>query len=67
MLETPASMRARPGRAGPTWFVIAAPLGATVPGAPLLLAIHFPNELLHVFFFAGPFALALGNWRLRPV
>jgi len=46
---------------------MAAPVGATVPGAPLLLAIHFPNELLHVFFFAGPFALALGNWRLRPV
>src|SRR5258708_13145347 len=35
-------------------IVIVAPLGATVPRAPLLLAIHFPNELLHVFFFAGP-------------
>ncbi len=22
-------------------------------------------KLLHVFFFAGPLALALGNWRLR--
>jgi len=55
--------------AWPRWttlIVIVAPLGATVPGAPLLLAIHFPNELLHVFFFAGPFALALGNWRTRP-
>jgi uncharacterized membrane protein YhaH (DUF805 family) len=53
--------------AWPRWanvIVIAAPLGATVPIAPLLLAVHFPNELLHVFFFAGPFALALGNWRL---
>lgn len=56
--------------AWPRWanvIVIAAPLAATVPVAPLLLAAHFPNELLHVFFFAGPFALALGNWRLaRP-
>ncbi len=54
--------------AWPRWttlIVIVAPLGATVPIAPLLLAIHFPNELLHVFFFAGPFALALGNWRMR--
>ena len=54
--------------AWPRWttlIVMVAPLGATVPGAPLLLAIHFPNELLHVFFFAGPFALALGNWRMR--
>ncbi len=56
--------------AWPRWttlIVMVAPLGATVPGAPLLLAIHFPNELLHAFFFAGPFALALGNWRMRPV
>ena len=54
--------------AWPRWtnvIVIVAPLGATVPVAPLLLATHFPNELLHVFFFAGPFALALGNWRTR--
>ena len=47
-------------------IMIAAPLAATVPVAPLLVAAHFPNELLHVFFFAGPFALALGNWRLKP-
>jgi len=56
--------------AWPRWttvIVIVAPLCATVPLAPQLLAIHFPNELLHVFFFAGPFALALGNWRMRPV
>ena len=56
--------------AWPRWttlIVMVAPLGATVPGAPLLLAIHFPNELLHVFFFVGPFALALGNWRMRAV
>jgi hypothetical protein len=33
----------------------------------LVVAAHFPNELLHVFFFAGPFALALGSWRMRPV
>jgi hypothetical protein len=46
--------------------VIAGPLVATVPVAPLLVAAHFPNELLHIFFFAGPFALALGNWRGRP-
>jgi hypothetical protein len=53
--------------AWPRWanvIVIAAPLGATVPVAPLLIAAHFPNELLHVFLFAGPLALALGNWRL---
>jgi hypothetical protein len=48
-------------------IVMVAPLGATVPVAPLLLAIHFPNELLHAFFFAGPFALALGSWRMRSV
>ncbi|HKB34104.1 MAG TPA: hypothetical protein VKF16_09590 [Candidatus Dormibacteraeota bacterium] len=62
-------MRAWRQAAWPRWtsvIVIVAPLGATVPGAPLLLAIQFPNELLHAFFFAGPFALALGNWRLRP-
>ena len=56
--------------AWPRWttlIVIVAPLGATVPVAPLLIAAHFPNELLHAFFFAGPFALALGNWRMRPV
>ncbi len=56
--------------AWPRWtnvVVIVAPLGGTVPLAPLLVAAHFPNELLHIFFFAGPFALALGNWRTRPV
>jgi hypothetical protein len=56
--------------AWPRWtnvIVIVAPLGATVPLAPLLVATHFPNELLHVFFFAGPFALALGNWSMRTV
>lgn len=55
--------------AWPRWtnvIVIGAPLAATVPIAPLLVAAKFPNELLHVFFFAGPFALALGNWRMRP-
>src|SRR5260370_17890060 len=26
-----------------------------------------PKRLLHVFLFAGPFALALCNWRIRPV
>ena len=55
--------------AWPRWanvIMIAAPLAATVPVAPLLIAAHFPNELLHIFFFAGPFALALGNWRLGP-
>jgi hypothetical protein len=53
--------------AWPRWtnaIVVASPLGATVPIAPLLLAAHFPNELLHVFFFAGPLALAVGNWGL---
>lgn len=61
-------VRAWRQRAWPRWtnvIVIAAPLGATVPVAPLLVAAHFPNELLHVFFFAGPFALAVGNWGLR--
>ncbi len=56
--------------AWPRWtnvVVIVAPLGATVPIAPLLVAAHFPNELLHIFFFVGPFALALGNWRPGPV
>ena len=56
--------------AWPRWanvIMIAAPLAATVPVAPLLVAAHFPNELLHVFFFAGPLALALGNWRFVPV
>jgi hypothetical protein len=56
--------------AWPRWttvIFIAEPLGATVPVAPLLIAAHFPNELLHAFFFAGPFALAIGNWRMRPV
>src|SRR5260370_28812043 len=49
-----------------TLIVIVSPLGATVPGAPLLLAIPFPNELLHVFFFPVPFALSLGTWTTRP-
>jgi len=56
--------------AWPRWtnvIVMVAPLCATVPVAPLLVAAHFPNELLHVFFFAGPFALAVGNWKMRPV
>jgi hypothetical protein len=56
--------------AWPRWtsvIVMVAPLCATVPVAPLLLAIHFPNELLHVFFFAGPFALAVGNWTAKQV
>ena len=55
--------------AWPRWttvIVMVAPLGATVPLAPLLLGIHFPNELLHAFFFAGPFALAIGNWAGHP-
>jgi hypothetical protein len=63
-------VRAWRQRAWPRWanaIVIVAPLGATVPAAPLLVAAHFPNELLHIFFFAGPFALAIGNWRMRPV
>ena len=62
-------VRAWRQKAWPRWvnvIVIAAPLSATVPIAPLLVAAHFPNELLHVFFFAGPFALALGNWRWGP-
>src|SRR5215472_13767432 len=57
-------VRAWRQKAWPRWVnvvVMAAPLGATVPVAPLLVAAHFPNELLHVFLFAGPFALALGN------
>jgi hypothetical protein len=61
-------VRAWRQKAWPRWaivIVIAAPVAATVPVAPLLVAAHFPNELLHAFFFAGPFALAVGNWRLR--
>src|SRR5260370_4348130 len=56
--------------AWPRWttlIVMAAPLAATVPVAPLTLRMHFPNKLLHAFFFAGPFALALGNCQMRPV
>jgi len=64
------SVRAWRQGAWPRWatvVVIVAALGVTVPVAPLLVAAHFPNELLHAFFFAGPFALALSNWRMRLV
>jgi hypothetical protein len=56
-------VRAWRAAAFPRWIavtLIVAPICATVPVAPILVALRVPSEFLHVMLFAGPLAVAIG-------
>jgi hypothetical protein len=61
--STVLGVRVWRARAFPRWVAVAlivGPICATVPVAPILVALHVPSELLHLFLFVGPLAVAIG-------